>query len=104
MFFQNGYRAMDVLDDDRNGWLDSVELDGLSVWFDRNGNGRSDPGEVVPVADLGIVGIATRPDGSDGISPMCATGLKLRNGRTVPTYDWIAPAAKPDPLREGSRR
>lgn len=95
MFFKNGYRAMDVLDDDRNGWLDSGELDGLSVWFDRNSNGRCDAGEVVPVADLGIVGIATRPDGSDGISPMCAAGLKLRDGRTVPTYDWIAPAAAP---------
>jgi len=97
MFFRNGYQAMDVLDDDRDGWLDSAELDGLSVWFDRDGNGHSDPGEVVPVADLGIVGIATRPDGSDGISPMCAAGLKLRSGRTVPTYDWIAPTAAPDP-------
>ncbi len=104
MFFRDGYRAMDVLDDDRNGWLDGEELTGLSVWFDRNGNGRSDPGEVVPVADLGIVGIATRPDGWDGESPMCTAGLRLKDGRILPTYDWIVPSVRPDSLQTESLR
>ena len=52
--------AMDVLDDNRNGRLDLGEMEGLSVWFDRNGNGVSDSGEVVPVSRLGIRAIATQ--------------------------------------------
>lgn len=99
MFFKNGYRALDVLDDNRNGWLEAGELDGLAVWFDRNADGASDPGEVVPVESLGIEAIATRPNGLDGKSPMCTQGLKLQDGRTLPTYDWIAPAQTPDLAR-----
>ncbi len=95
MFFKNGYRALDILDDTRDGWLAAGELEGLSVWFDRNADGVSDPGEVLPVAALGITAIATRPNGLDGKSPMCMQGLKLHDGRTLPTYDWIAPAQTP---------
>ena len=95
MFFPNGYRAMDVLDDNRNGWLEAGELEGISVWFDRNSNGVSDAGEVVSLASLGITALATRATGHDGQSPMCASGLRLRDGRVLPTYDWIAPAHHP---------
>lgn len=94
LFFPNGYRAMDALDDDRDGWLSPGEWDGISVWFDRNTNGVTDAQELVRLDSLGIAAIATRPDGCDGCSPMCARGLKLTNGRNLPTYDWIAPAVK----------
>ena len=94
LFFSNGYRALDVLDDSRDGFLTAGELDGLSVWFDRNGNGQSDGGEVVSVASLGITAIATGPAGWDGRSPMHSEGIRLHDGRTVPTYDWIAPAVE----------
>lgn len=92
LFFPNGYRAMDILDDNRDGFLSHGELDGISVWFDRNSNGCSDTGEIVPVIDLGITRIATRPNGFDGKSPMHTSGLQLKDGRTLPTYDWIAPS------------
>ena len=94
LLFPNGYRAMDVLDDDRDGWLTAGELDGISTWFDRNANGRSDEGEVVPVTRLGIVGIGVRPTGRDGEALMHETGIRLEDGRTVPSYDWIAPPAE----------
>jgi hypothetical protein len=42
LFFPNGYRAMDMLDDNRDGFLTYGEFDGISVWFDRNSNGRSE--------------------------------------------------------------
>lgn len=104
LFFENGYRAMDMLDDNRDHWLSAGELEGLSVWFDRNTNGQSEAGEVVPVADLGIEALGTRPNGLDGQSPMHTTGLRLKDGRTLATYDWIAPGSSkgadpmPNPL------
>lgn len=94
LFFPNGYRAMDMLDDDRDGFLTYGELDGISVWFDRNSNGRSDMGEIIPVESLGIAAIATRPSDFDGKTPMCTSGIRFKNGRTLPTYDWIAPSAR----------
>lgn len=94
LLLPNGYRAMDVLDDDRDGFLTYGELDGISVWFDRNSNGCSDMGEIVSVGSLEITAIATRPNGYDGKSPMRTSGLRLKSGRTLPTYDWIAPSVR----------
>ncbi|MBN1358968.1 MAG: hypothetical protein JW993_00165 [Sedimentisphaerales bacterium] len=90
LFFANGYRALDSLDDNRDGLLAGEELAGISVWFDRNSNAQADEGEVIPVEELGVVSLAARSAGFDGDSPMNATGLELRDGRVVPTYDWIA--------------
>jgi len=88
MFWQNGYQALDALDDDRNGWLSGRELLGLAVWCDRNGNGRSDPGEVTPVIATPIRAVRTHADGSSAGSPFSSNGLRLSDGRLLPTYDW----------------
>ena len=90
MFWPDGYRALDALDDNRDGQLTARELDGLAVWFDRNSNGVSDPGEVVAVEDLGIAAIAARATGHSGASPMTRHGVTLTDGSVLPTYDWIA--------------
>ncbi len=94
LFFSNGYRAMDMLDDNRDGSLTAGELKGLCVWFDRDSDGQSDEGEVVSVESLGIAAISTRPTGQDGQSPMHNAGIRFKDGRTMPTYDWIAPSGK----------
>lgn len=89
MFWRDGYAALDSLDDDRDGWLSGRELTSLALWFDRNGNGVSDPGEVVPVADTAVASLATRADGAEpDDSPRSGAGLRLKDGRTLPTYDW----------------
>ncbi len=90
LFFRDGYEALDTLDDNRDGRLAGGELIGLAVWFDRNSNGKSEPGEVVPIERLPIASLATHYDGMDGISPRASLGLTLDDGRTLPTYDWIA--------------
>ena len=36
LFFSDGYRALDTLDDNRDGRLTGSELSGIAVWFDRN--------------------------------------------------------------------
>jgi hypothetical protein len=89
LFFDNGYDALDLLDDDRDGELTGAELDGIVVWFDRNSDGVSDPGEVTPVQQLGIVAISCRATGRDGASPVNPTGLRLSDGGTAPTFDWV---------------
>lgn len=88
MFFSDAYAAMRALDDNHDGWLTGKELAGLAIWTDRNQNGTSDAGEVTPVEQSQIIGIATRSVGKSGISPMNAAGLVLRDGRVLPTYDW----------------
>ncbi len=90
LFFPDGYRALDCLDDNRDGRLTRSELAGISAWFDRNSDGRSAPGEVTPLTEFGVVSLATRAAGHDGDSLVNVTGLAFADGRTAPTYDWIA--------------
>ena len=89
LLFPNGYAALDALDDNRDGSLSGAELKGIGVWFDKNANGRSDPGEVRPVSDFGVQAIRTRSTGSDHGMPMNAQGIVMKNGATIPTYDWV---------------
>jgi hypothetical protein len=88
MFWANGYRALDALDDSRDGELRGDELRGLAVWLDRNQNGVSDPGEVVPIEQTGIAAISARATGTADGSPANEMGLAMKDGRVLPTYDW----------------
>lgn len=94
LFFADGYQALDVLDDNRDGTLTGQELVGMSVWFDRNCDGRSDSSEVLPLEKTPIVALATKSSGKYLNSPMNAAGLTLKDGRTLPTYDWITSPVK----------
>jgi hypothetical protein len=89
LFFEDGYRVLDALDDDRDGELRGAELTGIAVWFDRDTDGVSDRGEVVPVEELGIAALATQATLRSGASPANLCGLELRDGRVLPTYDWV---------------
>jgi hypothetical protein len=61
---------------------------------DRNGNGVSDKGEVLPAREAGIVRIGVRAmRGSDGVL-MGARGVEFANGKVVPTFDWVAKAVQ----------
>ena len=94
MFWEDGYQALDALDDNRDGVLSGDELRGLCVWRDANGNGVCDPGEVVPVQALGIESISVRAtDSADGC-PANVNGIRMRDGRVLPTYDWTTESVK----------
>jgi len=96
LFPRDGYQALDLLDDDGDGWLSGAELSGLGIWQDRNGDGVSASGEVTPIDDTGIVALSTRATGSAGRSLVSEHGLRLRDGRQLPTYDWVTtPAVEP---------
>jgi hypothetical protein len=96
LFFEDGYRVLDALDDDRDGELRGDELAGIAVWFDRDSDGVSDRGEVVPVEELGIAALATESTLTLGASPANLCGVEMQDGRVLPTYDWVlAPVADP---------
>lgn len=90
MFWADGYAALRALDDDRDGRLRGKELAGLALWHDANGNGVSDPGEVKPLAEYGIVGVGCKAEvlkGHPEKIPYCPTGVTFTGGKTRPTFD-----------------
>ena len=96
IFFENGYQVLDAFDDNRSGYLSGEELKGLAVWFDRDTDGVSDRGEVVPIAQTPVVSLATRATAWQGDSPVNLQGLTLADGRVLATYDWMAKAIQDD--------
>ncbi|WP_413536280.1 hypothetical protein [Rahnella inusitata] len=58
---KNGYLALQELDDDHNGIIDSVDAiwQQLNVWQDKNSNGKVDSGELLSLDSLKISSIAT---------------------------------------------
>jgi hypothetical protein len=90
LFFADGYHALDALDDNRDGRLTGSELNGISIWFDRNSDGHADRNEVMTAEEFGVTSIATKACGWDGDSLMNPAGLTFRNGATAPSYDWVA--------------
>lgn len=101
MFWRNGYEPLAALDDNRDGVLSGPELKGIAVWRDANSNGIADPGEVVPVEDLGIVEIAVKPQQMDG-TLLRHGGIKLSDGTSLTTFDWTPLSAGTDTI--SSRR
>jgi hypothetical protein len=96
IFWKDGYQALSALDDDHDGWIRGAELTGLALWFDRNQNGVSDPGEVVPIERTGIEALAANSNGWDGASPMNSGGVLMKDGRVLPSWDWVVTS---EPMR-----
>lgn len=89
LFWDDGYRALAALDDDRNGRLEGAELAGLALWRDADSDGVSDPGEVRPLAAWGIASLGCRGRVGPAGVPECADGVRWADGRTAPTWDLI---------------
>lgn len=109
LFFSDGYEALRCLDDDGDGQLDPCELHGVGVWFDRNSNGVSDAGEVISAEQYGITRLVARSTEVVEGCPSNRGGLSLRDGRVLPTYDWIVkpsgvPVAAPGASASAPRR
>ena len=96
IFWRDGYEPLSMLDDDADGRLAGAELDGIGVWRDLDGNGRSDAGEVVSASAHGIAWIAVRATRTEDGVPATDRGIGLLDGTTRPTYDWT-PRPIPEP-------
>lgn len=98
LFWNTGYDVLKALDDNRNGWLEGPELQGLAAWKDRNSNGIADAGEVQPLAVLGVNGLNTAATSEVEGMPASLQGIRMEDGRVLATYDWIVspiPGEKP---------
>jgi hypothetical protein len=89
IFFRDGYEALALLDDNRDGRLTGGELQGIGAWIDRNGDGISQAGEVLTLEAAGIKEIGVRGVvGEDGVLRNEA-GVTFSDGRSVKTFDWV---------------
>jgi len=104
LFFKDGYHVLDALDNNRDGNLTGGELKGLAVWFDRDSDAVSDPGEVVPIEKTPIASLATKSTSWEGRSPANPAGLTLNNGQVLPTYDWVTEPIVGIKYQAGDRR
>jgi hypothetical protein len=89
IFFRNGYEALSILDDNRDGQLTGDELQGIAIWIDKNGDGISQPGELLTLEQAGItaIGVGAAPD-ADGTLANSA-GIRFADGQTVKSFDWV---------------
>ena len=53
----------------------------------------------VPLEQLGVVSVSVKAESFDGIHPMNASGISFRDGRVLPTWDWMAEPAERKPGR-----
>lgn len=90
LLFRDGYEALDALDDNRDGRLAGPELQGLAGWRDADGDGVSDPGEVLPLTSLGVSWVSCRPDTLDDDCLASVAGVGFVSGEPLPSVDWIA--------------
>lgn len=93
--WEDGYKALQSLDKDGNGWLEKDELKNIALWFDFNQDGVSDKGEVRSLAAVGVTAIGTRPDRTDAAtrSIFASQGFKrVVNGKETlgESVDWFA--------------
>lgn len=95
LFWNNGYEALAALDDNGDGSLSGGELRRLAIWRDGNANGRSDDGEVRPLAAHGVTALSFEHDvvdagiASGDLAAVAPRGATFAGGRTRPTYDVI---------------
>lgn len=87
-FWDNGYLALGALDDDGDGQIAGAELHGLALWQDLNSNGRSDEGEVSPLAARGIVALDYSYERANDDLWISKTGVTFADGEVRPSYDW----------------
>lgn len=91
---RDGFRRLAVFDLDGDGWVQGPEAATLLVWMD-DGDGRSAPEELRPLADLGVTAVSCQPQ--EGV----ARARTARGERRV--WEWL-PDTRPRPPVELARR
>lgn len=96
--WRNGYRALETLDADGDGFVRGEELAPLGLWFDANRDARSQEGEVRDIRESGVVSLAVGPQREDALTRDVsvergferAVDGRVEIGKTV---DWFSDGA-----------
>ena len=78
--YNNGYEQMATLDLNMDGHVSGKELSGLSVWQDKNTNGKCEAGELQTVSQLGITDFNLKHTNFKSTYTM--------KGKTQAMFDW----------------
>lgn len=78
--YDNGYEQMATLDLNMDGHVSGKELSGLSVWQDKNTNGKCEAGELQTVSQLGITDFNLKHTNYKSTYTM--------KGKTQAMFDW----------------
>lgn len=90
--WKHGYEALGLLDSDRSGVLDGIELDSLALWFDKNQDAVSQAGEVIAARDAGLTSLYYRDVETKGSELGISLGYERNkegtkvSGRSI---DWL---------------
>jgi hypothetical protein len=96
---KNGFDKLAVYDENHDGWIDAADgvYSKLVLWFDRDQNRRCTPGELVGLADAGLVSIelgyatpdevpAGSHEGEHATIWVRRPNGELRHGRIIDVY------------------
>lgn len=89
--WKDGYEALAVMDKNRDGKVSGEELKDLALWFDRNQDGISQPGEIVALSDLGVTALYYQADAEEDGALVATKGYeRIVDGKTVVarSIDW----------------
>lgn len=97
--WDNGFEALATLDSDGDGLLSGEELIPLGLWFDKNRDGVSQPGEVRTLAETGVVTLYFTPNRRDAVSGTVYAdrGYQRALNGTIVTgsaVDWFAASSR----------
>ncbi|MBI3926646.1 MAG: hypothetical protein HY319_13980 [Armatimonadetes bacterium] len=87
--WDNGCEALSALDEGLDGRLQGRELDHLFLWKDKDSGGRSQRDERLGLEELGILELSCRYRVHERGFPYNPAGVRYRDGRTGPSYDWV---------------
>jgi cysteine-rich repeat protein len=91
----HGFEALSALDTNSDGLLTGQELDHLSLWFDKNQNAISEPGELKKLADVEVTELVTtyskKNDKGDLLAPIGFKQKVSGQYRTGASVDWFSP-------------
>jgi hypothetical protein len=92
MPWRDGFEALRVLDRNRDGRIDGIELSGISAWFDDENPGHVDVGEVPTLGELGVAAIQLDAVAFEGDAALVwhPAGIRFADGKSVPLWDWLA--------------
>jgi len=89
--WRDGYDALSVMDKNRDGKVSGEELKDLALWFDRNQDGISQPGEVTALSELGVTALYYEADTKEEGALVATKGYeRIVDGKTVVarSMDW----------------